>query len=294
MTISQAIADLVALEADPSLFDEEALGKRVDALEQLDFACQVFHAAGPRASNYEARAVSLRRRLVQVNASYYGRLRRWLRSGSATTEEIRTLLMRHSTYGRPDGPRLHLGYEPADALVDGVLELDRFQGSPTVQHPELVHLEDTPVRVLLDLAEHITLEQGERLCDLGSGLGRAAVVLRWLTGATVHGIEIQPDYCAFAILLARSFGLANVSFEQGDARSADLSRGDVFYMFTPFKGGILRAVLERLRAEATRRPITLCTYGSVSLVAGQEPWLRLVEGRQPHEFALAIWRSVQG
>ncbi len=293
MAMDRAISDLIALEANASLLEEEAWAERVEALEQLAYIYQVLQANGKAAKGYGTRAARLRAQLEACNQKYWARLRHWLLSGAASREELRTLLGRYSRYGQPGETTLHLDYEPADVLVDGILELDRFAGHPSVEHPDIVHLEDTPVRVLLDLVDHVPLEQGDCFCDLGAGLGRAAIVVHWLTGVSTLGIEIQPAYSAYARQLAASFGLKQVSFVQADAQEADLSAGTVFYLFTPFKGRILRTVLERLRHEAQRRPITVCTYGAVSLVVAQEPWLRPLVGGQPHEFALEIWQSAR-
>ncbi len=291
MIHDQAIADLLALEADDELLEEEALAGRLEALEQLAFIYQVLRAGAPNAQAYGARAAALRTRLEALNQQYYAQVRAWLRSGSATPAAIRDLLERYSHYGEADGAGLHLDYEPVDALVDGVLQLERFGGLATVHHRDIVHLEDTPVRVLLDLVDHVPLEAGDRFYDLGSGLGRVAIIVHWLTGVPVCGIEIQPDYCGYSRRLAESLGLTQVRFQQADARESDLSGGTVYYLFTPFKGNILREVLARLRTEGQQRTITICTYGAVSLVVAQEPWLRAATGEQPHEFSLGIWRS---
>ncbi len=291
MLKDQAVTDLLALEADAGLLEQEALAERVAALEQLAFIYQVLQASGRAAAAYGARAAALRARLEAANEGYYTRVRHWLRSGAASGGEVRALLGCYSRYGQPDDAALHLDYEPADALVDGVLGLDGFTGNPTVEHPDIVHLEDTPVRALLDLVDHVPLEQDDCFCDLGAGLGRAAIVVHWLTGAPALGIEIQPDYSAYARRLAASLGLKRVTFVQADAREADLSAGTVFYLFTPFKGRILRTVLDRLHAQAQQRTITVCTYGAVSLIVAREPWLRPLAGGQPHEFALGVWRS---
>lgn len=147
------------------------------------------------------------------------------------------------------------------------------------------------MRVLFDLVDHVPWQGGDRFCDLGSGLGRAAIVVHWLTGLPTWGIEVQPAYCAFARELAASFGLHDVTFIEGDAKEADLSIANVFYLFTPFKGRTLRCVLDRLAAEASKRPIILCTYGAISLVVAQEPWLKEATGNPPHAFSLGIWQS---
>ena len=291
MIHDQAIPDLLALEANAALDEEEALAERLEAMEQLAFIYQVLRAGGREAQAYGARAAALRTRLETLNQQYYARVRAWLRSGRATGDAIRELLDRYTSYGQAEAADLHLDYEPADALVDGVLQLERFEGLATVHHRDIVHLEDTPVRVLLDLVDHVPLEVGDCFYDLGSGLGRVAVIVHWLTGVPVCGVEIQPDYCGYARRLVESLGLTQVRFLHADAREADLSRGTVYYLFTPFKGSILREVLARLQAEATHRRITLCTYGAVSLVVAQEPWLRPAAGAAPHEFSLGIWRS---
>lgn len=56
-------------------------------------------------------------------------------------------------------------------------------------------------------------------------------------------------------------------------READLSAGTVFFLYTPFTGAILRTVLDRLRHEARRRPIRICSYGPCTPLIAQELWL---------------------
>jgi hypothetical protein len=67
-----------------------------------------------------------------------------------------------------------------------------------------------------------------------------------------------------------------VRFIQGDARSAELSEGTVFYLYTPFTGTMLRDVLNSLRDEAVKREIRVCTFGPCSLVVAEEQWLRVI------------------
>ncbi|HEY6941484.1 MAG TPA: hypothetical protein VI238_08445 [Dokdonella sp.] len=67
--------------------------------------------------------------------------------------------------------------------------------------------------------------------------------------------------------------LDRVAFFEQDARVADLSTGTVFYLYTPFGGPILRAVLDALRAQASQRPIRVCSYGPCTSAIGGEAWL---------------------
>jgi hypothetical protein len=83
--------------------------------------------------------------------------------------------------------------------------------------------------------------------------------------------------------------LDRVSFLHQDARVADLSLGTVFYLYTPFTGSILRAVLDRLRREAATRPIRISSYGPCTSVIAEEPWL--VAATAPEADRIALFRS---
>jgi uncharacterized protein YwbE len=54
---------------------------------------------------------------------------------------------------------------------------------------------------------------------------------------------------------------AQVTFIKQDARAGKLTDGTVFYMYTPFTGNMLRAVLDSLQGEGVRRDIRICTFG---------------------------------
>jgi hypothetical protein len=291
MELEEVRARLAAMEGDDQLLAEDNLGARCEALDEIDYLVQRVARRDLEGEQLRRRLLSLQARLAAINESLYARLRHRLRAGRLHGTSLRALLERHSSYPHSSRRQKHLQSEPADFVVDGILRLDAFTGEPTVQHPQMIHLEDTPVSVLLDLVDHVQLGPDDVFVDLGSGLGRAVLLVHWLTGVRARGIEVQPGYCAHARRLAAEYRAESVCFVQGDARHADLSPGTVFYLFTPFKGRVLRTVIERLRILARERPITLCTYGAVSLVVAQEPWLRPYDADGQHPFALGIWRS---
>jgi len=103
------------------------------------------------------------------------------------------------------------------------------------------------------------------------------------------GIEIEPAYVVCARAAAAALDLRNVHFVQGDARTADLSTGTVFYLYTPFKGEVLREVLERLRQEATRRRIRVCAFGPCMAEVAAQPWLSRRE--LPDEKDVAVFHG---
>jgi len=119
--------------------------------------------------------------------------------------------------------------------------------------------------------------------DLGAGLGKAAMVVHLLAGARVRGIELQAGLVALARARADDLGLVEVSFVEADARDAELDDGTVFFLYLPFTGAVLRAVLERLHAVATRRDIVVCTLG---LDLPKTDWLK---PRESDAFWLSIY-----
>jgi SAM-dependent methyltransferase len=155
----------------------------------------------------------------------------------------------------------------------------------------MVHLEVTPARAILDMIDHVPFRPDDVFYDIGSGLGHVALLVAWLTGITVKGIEIDPGYCQKARQLAVEFGVRNVDFVTADARTAVYDDGTIFFMFTPFTGQMLQTVLARLAVEARERPITLCTYGTVTHEVAQQPWLSCLEPERLHVFKLCVFSS---
>jgi SAM-dependent methyltransferase len=122
--------------------------------------------------------------------------------------------------------------------------------------------------------------------DLGAGLGKVVLLARLLTGATAHGIELQPALVHRARQAAARHAL-DVRFSKGDARNAPLDDGTVFFMYLPFTGPVLSEVVGRLRTVATRRAIVVCSLGVD--IDREAPWLC----RRPLDsFWLAIYDSV--
>jgi len=289
MDLECARNELDALLTDRSLLEMENLEGRVRALDTLDFVQEIARVRG-REHGWAALArkgVALRRRLEKVNHSLYRRLQAEIRRGGCNRPELLALFRRCA------GPRErpHVRYGGLDALIDGLLGVDQAPAQTLTPELEMVHLESTPGSVILDLVERVSLGCDDVFYDLGAGLGHVAIVVHLLTGVTAYGIEVEAAYWAHASRAAARLGLLGVRFIHVDARQADYSAGTVFYMFTPFTGGILQAVLSRLRAEAIRRPIRVCTYGPCTPVVARETWLRNVDGHAEQEFRLAVFES---
>jgi hypothetical protein len=234
-----------------------------------------------------ARASALRQRLEATNERVLRRLRGRISSGRYTPEGLRRAFARYA--GPPGGTG---GYDALDLLVGGLLDVGTLPEESAVREPEMVAYQPTPARAILELLEQANLGPDDILFDLGSGLGRVVILVALLSGAQARGVEFEPVYCEYAGRCARSLNLPGVEFLQADAREARLADGTVFFMFTPFRGALLRQVLDRLRAQARERPIRVCTYGPCTAEVAGASWLRPGGGRVPGEHDMAVFQSV--
>ena len=124
----------------------------------------------------------------------------------------------------------------------------------------------------------------DELVDLGSGLGRVAMLAHLLTGARTRGIEIQEPLVRRSRDRCVELGLGDVSFVHANAAELELD-GRAFFLYAPFNGSMLSRVVERLAAVAKRRRIVVGTVG-LELDAS---WLT---SRTSSSVALSLYDSV--
>jgi hypothetical protein len=269
-------AFLRILEADSSLFLPEQLRERLSALDDLDAGFGGFDSEDSTRCTYSRlhqRAKALRMRLETANSELYQSVRSDIVRGG----QPRTLLQwleDSATDNEPRGPLPGLGFDYRDELVSGVLELLE-PSEPNLQPlPEMVPYQPTPVRHVLHLIAAAAVAEDDVFVDLGSGLGHVPLLVSMLTGAQSLGVEVQATYVASARKCAQSLRLSRVQFIAEDARNADLSRGTIFYLYSPFKGSILADMLSALRRESMRRPIKICSLGPCTRRVSNETWLK--------------------
>jgi protein-L-isoaspartate O-methyltransferase len=90
------------------------------------------------------------------------------------------------------------------------------------------------------------LGPGDRFLDLGSGMGKAVMLAELLTGATSRGVERTGSIHQLAVRASQALGLREAAFDHGDARDAAIEDPDVVFMYLPFTGTVLSAVMARL------------------------------------------------
>lgn len=147
-----------------------------------------------------------------------------------------------------------------DAWVDRVLGLDELPADGPALPAGCVPYLPCPIDALLRVVEHASVGASDVFVDIGSGLGRAAIVVHLLTGAEAIGIEIQPDLVRGARELAARIVASHVSCVEGDAAqlAGSVTIGSVFFLYCPFGGERLTKVLAELETIARSRPIRVC------------------------------------
>lgn len=271
--------------------------RRCDAIDLLELHLAEVSNAHPadqieRASALRDQAITLCHHLQHMNALVVQGLRQDIQAGRRLRGDLVDELQRYQVEPPQNEPDGNLEYDHLDALVAGILGTDRLVvHDPVETLPEMFPYQPTPARIILEIVKQTHLRPHDIFVDVGSGLGVVPTLVSLLSGAASIGIEIQPSYCRHADECARRLNLSSVRFVCQDARHADFSVGTVFYMYTPFKGAMLRQVLERLHAEGRRRRIRLCTYGPILTEAVQQPWLPAFERSQLATSPIAVFHS---
>jgi len=128
------------------------------------------------------------------------------------------------------------------------------------------------VESLLRAIDLAPIEASDILVDVGSGAGRAAALIRLLTGATVAGVEVQQALLGAARDLVARLRLDGVSFVAAEVPPLPqpARAGTIFFLNCPFSGQRLARLLAELEPLARARPIRLCC---VDLPLPPCPWL---------------------
>jgi SAM-dependent methyltransferase len=126
------------------------------------------------------------------------------------------------------------------------------------------------VNEIMAMVREVPLGPDDELVDLGSGLGRVAIIAHLLSGARARGVEIQEHLVHAARARCAALALTRVSFIHANAAELELD-GSLFFLYAPFNGEMLRSVLRRVEAVARRRrAIIVCAVG---LELHDVPWL---------------------
>jgi hypothetical protein len=280
------------LEADRSLGELNRFRERIAALDRLDAYRLDTQFSDLDSESIDAelyrRARALYANLEDTNLKFYEAIREEIRRGAGPNALQQWMLESGKV---ASAIRLAAGesYDYLDELVCGVLRFAEPDARIVQLPAEMVAYQPTPARHIFDLLGRIQLTERDVLIDIGSGLGHVPLLAAICTGARSIGVELEAVYVNCARQSATELNLNNVTFLQQDAREADFSSGTVFYLYTPFRGAILRAVLDLLRWEAARREIRVCTFGPCTPTVAEERWLKPVTPLEADH--IAVFRS---
>ncbi|WP_158625545.1 class I SAM-dependent methyltransferase [Corallococcus carmarthensis] len=137
---------------------------------------------------------------------------------------------------------------------------------------------------ILAMVSEVPLRRDDAFVDLGSGLGRVVILAHLLSGARAQGVELQEPLVHLARARCAELALPLVSFVHANAADTELD-GSVFFLYSPFNGEMLSAVLRRLEDVARRRPIVVC---AVDFELHGVTWLR---ARKTSKVSLALYDS---
>jgi hypothetical protein len=257
------------LQAKPSLLDSAQFKERFELLDQLDAA--LAHAQEPGRGEGDlsvGRLRFLRSHLEETNAALCCAARTMIQQG------IRPALV--DALVAESHPASGLSFDYLDEFVAGILALQEPDLLPAHPPQGMVFYQPTPARHIFDLLRQTNLSEKDVFIDLGSGLGHVPLLAAICTSARCVGIEREEGYVRSAIGAASALHLDRVVFFEQDARQADLSSGTVFYLYTPFTGSILAAVLHGIRQQSAHSRLRICTFGPCTEVVARESWLEAV------------------
>lgn len=288
----------IATTADrPTLFMEANFQERMAALDFLEFAIDWIEELLPwegeteALTNLQHYAESVQTGLEAIDEALFHRLRREIASGNCTGGRFRQRITDYTGPAASSGNPAEEGYDALDALVNGILLAEPAPENVGQPVPEMIFYQPTPARVVLEMVEKVDFRPDDIFYDIGSGLGQVAILVHLLTGIRTRGVEIEPAYAGYARRCARRLHLSKVEFIDGDARTADYNDGSVFFLYTPFTGGVLEQVLESLRQVSSQRRIHLCTFGPCTPQVARHGWLVSLEQNSNQTNRLAIFSS---
>lgn len=288
-----------AIANNTALYEEKNFCSRVEAVDDIEFNV-IDRIEGLLRTNHppaelvalKQAAESVKRRLEAIDQALFQRLRADIRMGGCTGTTFKALV---EDYVRPNGSGRRqqdgIGYDRLDLFINGLLLTQALPSETKLREPEMVYYQQTPARIIFELAEKAQLTGDDAFFDLGSGLGHVPILVNLLSGATAKGIEFEPAYCEYARACAADLNLPRVEFINADARAADYAAGTVFFMYTPFRGRILHDVLTKLQGEAQSRRIRLFTYGPCTSQVCEQSWLARADQHADHPYKLGVFSS---
>lgn len=92
----------------------------------------------------------------------------------------------------------------------------------------------TPVAIARRAAQWLVARPGTRVLDVGSGVGKFALIGSLVTDGVFYGIEQRRHFVDVAQAAARGMGAKRAHFLHGNMMTLDWGMFDAFYLYNPF------------------------------------------------------------
>jgi SAM-dependent methyltransferase len=284
---------------DTSLYEEKSFEERIEAIDFLGFQVigqiedHLRSAGQPEAFKLlKHRAEKVKDELEKIDTALFQKLQTAIRMEGCAGQAFRKLVTEFvDIEAGPDEGQEEIGYDNLDIFLNTLFHLYPMPEQTKDLEPEMVFYQKTPARIIFELVERLDFTREDVFFDLGSGLGQVAILVNLLAGIKAKGVEFEPAFCDYARDCATELNLPNVSFINVDARKADYSDGTIFFLYTPFRGGMLQAVLAVLQQASLRREIKVLTYGPCTAQVALESWLHSTSPVNDHEYKLRVFTN---
>jgi SAM-dependent methyltransferase len=295
----EILSDIEAIRKDEKLFGEKNFISRTQAIEDIEFhiinrlhSIKENNGSSQQTDEFILYAEKLKRRLEAVDTKMFERLRTEISHGKYRGDSLMKLIDEYLDHGLNRFLQQGLaGYDHLDIFLNGLLTHRDLPVETRRREPEMVYYQKTPARIIFELVKNSPFRPDDVFYDLGSGTGQVTMLVNLLSSVESKGVEFEPAFFSYAKARASELNLNQVDFINADARYADYSSGNIFFMYTPFEGEILHVVLRRLQTEAGKRKIKIFSYGPCTLVVASQHWLRRVYGLQNDAAGLAGFTS---
>jgi hypothetical protein len=289
------------IEKDLSLREEKNFDQRIEAVDFIGFSIigQIEALLGKTTQPdklllLKHQAEKIKSELEGIDNSLFQKLRENIRKGVYTGKEFRNLVKKHIDFNLDDkGHQQEPDYDNLDIFINGLLSPLKDMPEQTKElEPEMVFYQKTPARIVFELVDKCNFTKEDVFYDLGSGLGQVVLLVNLLAGVITKGVEFEPAFCDYSRDCATKLNLSNITFINADARQADYSDGAIFFMYTPFNGGILQEVLEILRKESLLKKIRIITHGPCTAEVASQSWLDSAAPPTDNIYKLRVFTSL--
>ena len=234
----------------------------------------------------------MKNQLVEIDNRHFAGLRQQL---LAITNDGAQFMKMVRSYVSFDIDAAHgqgkIGYDTLDLFIDGLLTTHPLPETTAPLQTDMIFYQKTPARVVFEIVAKARITTNDVFFDIGSGLGQVAILVNLLSGANTTGVESDAALCHYSALSAQALQLNNISFINTNALQCDYSEGTIFFLYSPFKGDMLKQMLIILKKQAAKRSIRIYTYGPCSAVVNQEEWLDCADSSPMDVYKVYEFRS---